>query len=117
MDQNTCIAAHRKEKGLGDDTVTRIVPASWQCFTDSQDPKDLEFATFPKNSRAAQFMLDINDRTDHRWRTYSGRGMYGAETVGVDVDCSEQPDAETVRRATSVDLRSDTMGRGRILYA
>jgi len=111
------IEEHRKAKNLGDDTVTRIQPDSWENFKESNDPSDIRYATFAKDTRAAQLMLDINDHTDYRWHLYSGRGMMGVYTVGVNVGESNELDEGQVYRATTLSLRSDSMGRGRILYA
>ena len=48
-------------------------------------------------------------------RTYSGRGMYGRETYGVDCDGTEVHEQD-VYRATALRLQQDSMGRGTILY-
>lgn len=116
MQKSDFIETHRKAHGLGDDTVTRIIPDSWETFRETNDETDIQFATFKKDTRAAQLMLDL-DKTDFHWRLYSGRGMFGVDTVGVNVGESGEPDEGMVYRATEVSLRSDTMGRGRILYA
>jgi hypothetical protein len=53
-------------------------------------------------------------------RTYSGRGMYGRRTYGV--TCArgwtgeDGPSEAEVYRATKVDLITDSMGMGTILY-
>lgn len=46
-----------------------------------------------------------------RPRSYSGRGMYGAECVGVSLDSPGDLDSEGLPRATQ-----DSLGRGVILY-
>ena len=69
------------------------------------------------------------EMTDHRVRSYSGRGMYGRECLGVTVDCAvtdcildaieaaiENDLNVSVLLEEARDARQDAMGTSSILY-
>ena len=78
-------------------------------FTDKNGNK---FVT--EKPREIQFINDM-EAAGIPWRTYSGRGMFGAECPGAVTD--EDVTEEDIIRATEVKgLRTDSMGRWTIKY-
>jgi hypothetical protein len=73
----------------------------------------------------AKRLIEIIDATNHDARSYSGRGMFGKQCVGVTVDdgvfewiagaieeCEDVEEAAWLVRM----VKTDDMGRGKILY-
>lgn len=65
--------------------------------------------------RLRQFRDDMEE-AGIEVRSYSGRGMFGRRTYGVNCDGRYGPTERQVLAATKVELRRDNLGLGSILY-
>jgi hypothetical protein len=71
-----------------------------------------------KQTNTTQDLIDALENSGYEWRAYSGRGMYGAQCVGVIVE-DDSILWQMARDLIDIEIaapRTDSMGRDIILY-
>ncbi|MEG0868418.1 MAG: hypothetical protein RSD49_18275 [Hafnia sp.] len=105
----------REEEGAKIDQVMREAHFSdnVRCFGQYDDDGERATLVFTDDKQTIR-LLDELMASNIRWRTYSGRYMFGEHTIGV--ACGYGITESDVTLATSIDLARDALEMGSILY-